>query len=133
MAQFNNLIVNGDSTFEQGFMGSLIHTSFSPYEIANGTLGDLGYYTTKGESMQLLELINIVRFSNGCAGSFNLSTAYTLNNVTISTGWYNFIWLPDVGYNINKYGTLILCGMTLDGFSVVRYANQAIASVHKWY
>lgn len=68
-------------------------------------------------------ILNELRFSNGAWGSFNLGTAYTLGNTTISTGWYNYFYIPHrVGGenwdtptswnadNVN-YGSLLLYGM----------------------
>ena len=59
---------------------------------------------------------NEIRKSSGATGSVNITTAFTKNNVTISAGWYNFIYSPhrsggnngqESGDNTN-YGTLIL-------------------------
>lgn len=77
------------------------------------------------------DLANELRFSSGCCGSFNLSTAYTLNGYTIPKGWYNFFYAPHrsggnsgaaVGDNCS-YGALILFGMTVNGAWRLRYAN----------
>ena len=83
------------------------------------------------------DLCEELRYSSGCMGSVNITTAYT-NNITIPVGWYNFIWAPHrtggtngtaQGDNCN-YGTLYLNGMTVDaGPFCIRYASEAIASV----
>ena len=65
-------------------------------------------------------LIEEVRFSSGSAGSFNLTTAYSLNGITVPTGWYNFIWIPHRTGGVNgtansdncNYGILYLHHMT---------------------
>jgi len=36
------------------------------------------------------DLCEELRYSSGCMGSVNITTAYT-NNITIPVGWYNFI------------------------------------------
>lgn len=75
-----------------------------------------------------------LRFSSGCMGSVNITTAYTMNGITIPGGgaWYNYIWVPHrsggnsgaaSGDNCN-YGTLYLYTMnstTPHGF-ILTYA-----------
>lgn len=65
-------------------------------------------------------LVNEIRYSNGASGSFNLTTAYTANGVTLPVGWYNYLYSPhrtggfngaQSGDNAN-YGNLLLMGMT---------------------
>lgn len=76
-------------------------------------------------------LCDELRYSSGVCGSFNLSTAYKLNNIKIGTGWYNFMWIPHRSGGVNgaasgdncSYGSLILSGMTVSGCYVIRYAN----------
>lgn len=82
-------------------------------------------------------LMNEVRYSSGCMGSFNLTTAYTASaGGSIATGWYNFIYSPHRSGGANgaasgdnhSYGTLILCGMTMSSqMWRVREASNAIA------
>ena len=63
---------------------------------------------------------NEVRYSSGCMGSVNFTTAFTKNGITILAGWYNFIYSPhrtggkDGGADGDNtsYGTLILNTMT---------------------
>lgn len=61
-------------------------------------------------------LCNELRMSSGCAGSANITTAYTRGEISIPTGWYNFIYAPhrsggnsgaDSGDN-TSYGLLLL-------------------------
>lgn len=63
---------------------------------------------------------NEIRYSSGCTGSVNITTAFTKSSVTIPIAWYNFIYAPhrtggkdggSDGDNTN-YGTLILSSMT---------------------
>lgn len=84
-------------------------------------------------------LIAEVRYSSGCAGSFNLTSAYTANNITIgaSSGgtWYNFAYIPHRSGGVNgtapsgndnvNYGTLLIWGMTADvgGMYMIRVAS----------
>lgn len=134
MAELNDLVVKGEARFiGDVYPSHQIHTSFKSGEVLNGS-----YYPS---ATTIPNLITEIRYSSGCMGSFNLSTAYTLSNVTLSTGWYNYIYIPHrtggmdgapVNDNCN-YGTLIVCGMTLDAFAVIRFANGLIVSMHKWY
>ena len=67
------------------------------------------------------DLCEELRYSSGCCGSFNLGTAYTLNNVTLTTGWYHFLWIPHgsggtnwaaaAGGDNTNYGSLFLTGL----------------------
>lgn len=67
-------------------------------------------------------LFNEVRYSSGCMGSVNLTSAYTKGSVTISAGWYNFLYIPHRSGGLNgqgnqdnhKWGQLILIGMTVN-------------------
>ena len=80
-------------------------------------------------------LVEEVRYSSGCMGSFNLTEEYTLNGKTITTGYYNFLYIPhrsggfngqEQGDNTN-YGTLLLFGMTSSGLTFrVRFDSGAI-------
>ena len=67
-------------------------------------------------------LVEEVRYSNGCMGSVSIGTAYTASTGgTIATGWYNFVYTPHRSGGANgaadgdncNYGTLILYGMTI--------------------
>ena len=86
-------------------------------------------------------LINELRYSSGCAGSFSLGTAYTLSGVTIPTGWYNFLYIPHRSGGVNgqangdntNYGSLLLSGMTVSGCYIVRYSSSSIAEVRNVY
>lgn len=144
MAQLDNLTVTGKTVVTGDlYTEGQILTSFSgPYDwsmlsknqqVANGS--------RVSAATTVPDLVFDVRYSSGCMGSFNLTTVYTLNSVALSTGWYNYIWIPHrtgglngqpAGDNCN-YGSLILCGMTLDAFAVIRFANGNIQSMHKWY
>lgn len=78
----------------------------------------MGSYGTSQTT--LANFCNEVRYSSGCAGSISLGTAVTANNVTIPTGWYNFLYSPHRSGGANgaasgdncNYGALLLFGMT---------------------
>lgn len=84
-------------------------------------------------------IINELRYSNGAWGSFNLGTAYTLNQTTIPTGWYNYFYIPHRVGGENwatpttwdsdnvQYGTLLLFGMNnSNGMFRLRWANGSV-------
>lgn len=83
-------------------------------------------------------LVNELRYTNGQIGSFNLTKNYTLNNITLSTGWYNYLYIPhrnggnsgkDNGDN-TAYGTLILYGMTMSSPQyTIRITNKTISEL----
>ena len=80
-------------------------------------------------------LVNELRYSSGCAGSANIGTAYSLNGVSIGTGWYNFFYSPHRSGGVNgaasgdnhSYGTLLLCGMTVSGMFQIRVSGGGIS------
>ena len=92
----------------------------------------------QADATTIPNLVNEVRYSSGGAGSINLTTAYTNNNITIPTGWYNYIYSPHrsggssgaaSGDNHN-YGTLLLYGMTMNaGPFAIRIASGSIAAL----
>ena len=134
MAQMNDLLVLGEARFLGNvYPSGQIRGSFKSGEVLNGSYAP--------SSTTIPNLINEVRYSSGCMGSFQLTTAYTLSSVTLSTAWYNYIWIPHrtggnngAANNDNcNYGSLIVCGMTIDAFAVIRYNNGTITSMHKWY
>ena len=87
-------------------------------------------------------LVDEVRFSSGCCGSASIGTAYTANNVTIATGWYNFMYMPHRSGGVNgsasgdncNYGNLFLFGMNnTNGRFIVRVSSGSIAEVAQLY
>lgn len=78
-----------------------------------------------------------LRYSSGCAGSVNITTAYTLDGVTVNAGWYNYLWIPHRSGGVNgaayrdncNYGTLFLSPMTtFSGESyIVRFSAGSIS------
>lgn len=85
-------------------------------------------------------LIEELRYSNGCIGSFSLNAAYSKDNTNIPTGWYNYLYVPHRSGGLNgaaqgdncNYGTLILWSMTLDsGMYVVRFSTGDIQKLRK--
>lgn len=87
------------------------------------------------------DLCEELRYSSGATGSVSITTAYTKDNITIATGWYNFLWVPHRSGGVNgaassdncNYGSLYLSGMTVSGLYMIRYASQAIAEVKNLY
>lgn len=98
----------------------------------------MGSYGTAQSTVE--GLVNEVRYSSGAMGSVSIGTAYTNGNVTISTGWYNFIYSPHrdgglsgsaQGDNCN-YGTLFLMGMTsFLGMYRIRISSSTIQEVNR--
>ena len=90
-------------------------------------------------------LANEVRFSSGCAGSANITTAYTKDNITVSARWYNFFYIPHRSGGVNgsasgdncNYGHLMLLGMTgstADIYDIwLNGNNGAISKLSKYY
>lgn len=86
------------------------------------------------------DLFNEVRYSNGAMGSVKITSTYAVNNITVGTAWYNFIYIPHRtggaegkanGDNTN-YGTLILTAMNTDhGMYIIRFHSGAIGSCRK--
>ena len=79
-------------------------------------------------------LVEEVRYSNGCMGSVSIGTAYTASKGgTIAAGWYNFIYSPHRSGGNNgdnhQYGNLILMGMT-DNFGCwnIRVSGGSIST-----
>jgi hypothetical protein len=122
------LYVNGTSKFLDTITAAgQIKTSFKN-SIAMGS-----YVSAQTTIPNFLEE---VRYSSGCAGSFNLTTAYTLNNITLAIGWYNFMYIPHRSGGINgnasgdncKYGVLYLHRMNANGYAdyILSYSSSAI-------
>lgn len=112
-----------------GTMTGQLKTSFKS-SVAMGAYGS-AQTTVNG-------LADEVRMSSGCMGSASINTAYTLNNITIPTGWYNFIYTPHRSGGLNggtdgdntQYGNLFLLGMNnTNGQFIVRISSSAIAEV----
>lgn len=88
----------------------------------------------EAQSTTVPNLVNELRYSNGCCGSVSITTAYAGNPDTIATGWYNFLWIPHRsggkngaanGDNTN-YGRLLLFGMTVNNEYAIRYSGSSI-------
>lgn len=102
------LYVNGTSKF----LGVLTATAQIKTSFKNSIA--IGSYGSSQTTVP--NLIAEVKLSSGCMGSANITTAYTLNNVTIPTGWYNFEYIPHRSGGVNgntngdncNYGVLYL-------------------------
>lgn len=110
-------------------MGGQVKTSFKS-SVAMGSYG--------AQASTVEGLVDELRFSSGVMGSASIVTPYTKGNVTISGGWYNYIYVPHRTGGLNggehgdnhKYGTLLLFGMTVGGENYrIRVASGAIAEV----
>lgn len=128
-------------------LGSNAYTSTSYLPTGGGTMtgqlktsfnSSVAMGSYQPNSTTIANLCNELRYSSGCCGSFSLGTAYTLNNVTIAKGWYNFLWIPHRsggnsgaadGNNCN-YGCMYITGMTVAGSYVLRYSDSAIADLY---
>lgn len=107
------------------------------YNYSGGTIPG----TKQATSTTIPNLINELRYSNGQMGSVEIKTAYTLNSITIATGWYNYIYVPhrtggldgsSSGDNSN-FGSLILTGMTVNcPIYVIRYSSSQIAQLQSF-
>lgn len=88
-------------------------------------------------------LVQEVRYSSGCMGSVSINTQYAGSSATVSTGWYNFIWIPHRSGGVNgaasgdncNYGNLLLMGMAMDLSSnnsiiVIRVSGGTIAETY---
>lgn len=130
-SQFAQAGHNHDSTYLKlagGTMTGQLKTSFNS-AVAMGTYGS--------SSTTVPNLCSELRYSSGAAGSANITTAYTLNGITIPTGWYNFLWIPHRSGGVNgaasgdncNYGTLLLTGMTTSNAYRIQYNGSAIATL----
>lgn len=107
-------------------LGALKQTAVGSYQSSQKTIADL---------------VNEVRFYSGGMGSVSIGTAYSRDSVTISTGWYNFLYIPhrDGGNNgaadgdNHQYGNLILFGMTVTGMYVLRITSGSVGQLKKVY
>lgn len=74
----------------------------------------------QADATTIPDLVQEVRYSSGCMGSVNIDTSYSVDNDSISSGWYNFIYTPHRSGGLNgnaagdntEYGTLLLYPMT---------------------
>lgn len=111
--------------------GLPLNTSFRD-SIAMGSYGS-AQSTVQG-------LVDEIRYSSGAMGSASITTAYTYGEVTIPTGWYNYIYSPHrdgglsgaaQGDNCN-YGTLFLMAMTsYQGMFRIRIESATIKEVNR--
>lgn len=110
-----------------GTMSGQIKTSFKS-SVATGSYG--------ANAHTIPDLCDELRYSSGVMGSFDLTTSYTKDGVTIPTRWYNFLWIPHRSGGINgqasgdncDYGSLLLSAMTGNGLGVyaLHYFNGNI-------
>lgn len=121
-------------TLEVGGSGRFhgqIKTSFKQ-SVATGSL--------QAQANTIPDLVEELRYSSGCCGSVNITTAYSLTGDTISAAWYNFLWIPHRSGGINgnptadncNYGACILSGMTGSyGTHILRFSSGTIAELRR--
>ena len=100
--------------------------SYKQHWIFNGSItsnGKTSVGSYQAGATTVPNLVEEVRYSNGCMGSVSIGTAYPASaGGTIATGWYNFVYVPHRSGGLNgaasgdncNYGTLMLYGMTVD-------------------
>ena len=100
----------------------------------------MGSYQAQASTVP--NLCEELRYSSGAAGSVSIGTAYTKDNVTIATGWYNFLWIPHRSGGVNgaasgdncNYGSLYLSGMTVWNVAyLLRFSTSTITELHDLY
>lgn len=112
-----------------GTMTGQLKTSFKS-SVAVGSYG--------ASATTVAGLLSELRYSSGCMGSVNLTTAYN----SISTGWYNFLYIPHRSGGANgkaegdncDYGTLLLYGMTVAGAGAhwrIQFSSGNIGTVQQ--
>lgn len=138
MAHLGNTVVNGalrvlgQTKIDTLQASGQIKTSFKD-SVA------MGSYVAAASTIP--NLCTELRYSSGAAGSCSIGTAYTKDGVTISTGWYNFLWIPHRSGGVNgsasgdncDYGSLYLSGMTVSGCYMIRFASGSIAELKNLY
>lgn len=132
IAMYKNNIAIGKKYDES--LGGKLQISGTAFNYNNGAIAG----TKQASSTTIPDLLTELRYTNGQMGSVNITTAYTLNNITIATGWYNYLYIPHriggkdgaaVGDNCN-YGILLLTGMTANTpMYKIRYAGGGISSL----
>lgn len=84
------------------------------------------------------DLVNRVRFTNGCCGSVSFSKEETVLGATFWATWYNYLWVPHrsgaengVADNDNtNFGTLYLTSMVDNAESaIIRYTGNYISQI----
>lgn len=120
-------------------LGSNAYTSTAYLPLTGGTMtgqiktsfkSSVAMGTYCSSQTTIPNLIEEVRYSSGCGGSVNITEAYTLNNITISASWYNFLYIPHRSGGVNgeangdncNYGILYLHKM-----NGADYQNYAIS------
>lgn len=111
-------------------MTGQLKTSFKS-SVAMGSFG--------ASSSTIPDLCEELRYSSGCCGSFNNTSAYTRDGVTIPSRWYNFLWIPHRSGGVNgtasgdncNYGVLYLTGMNgdLGRMWIINYSGSQIVKL----
>ena len=115
-------------------LGGKFQLNGTGYNYNNGAIPGV----KEGNATTIPNFITELRYTNGQMGSVTINTAYTLNNITLPTGWYNYIYMPHRSGGISgsasgdncNYGNLVLYGMTNNtAMYEIRLANGSIASL----
>lgn len=151
---FRNITPNTTNTYSLGtstrYWNLLYVNKINANSIATGGIESTGRILTSFKQSVAIgsyapsastipDIIDDLRYSSGAMGSFNLSTEFTLNSVTVSTGWYTYIYVPHRTGGVNgeasgdntHYGTLYLTRMNTDAaypikMYAIRYSGQQI-------
>ena len=128
------IIGNGTSTSARKNVFTVSRKGMITLGYTNGTVPS----TYQAASNTVPNLINELRVLNGAMGSVYLTSAYTLSSITISAGWYCFLYIPygtggiDGGENGDntKNGALALFGMnSYNKAYFLRYYNGSITGL----
>jgi len=144
---FRNVTPNSNNTYDLGSSSEKWANIYATNVSANKVTGQIctsfknsiAMGSLVASSKTVPDLCEELRYSNGCAGSANITTAYALSgNSTIYAGWYNFLWIPhrsggnngeSSGDNCN-YGSLLLSSMnSQETCFLLKYVNSAITKV----
>lgn len=136
-----------DFTNDSGFITS---SALTPYVQKGGSTmtGQLKTSFKEGvaigsfqvSSQNIPAICEELRYSSGGMGSFSINTAYTKNDVTIPTGWYNFLWIPHRSGGVNgqasgdncNYGTMIIGSMNFTGNTYrLQYSSGSVVTLTK--
>ena len=110
-------------------------------ELKTSFRNSVAFGSRQATSTNISDLINELRYSSGCCGSFYLGTAYTQDGYTIPVGWHNYIWIPHRSGGVNgaasgdncNYGALYITAMNVTaGFGklwLINYYNTSISKL----
>ena len=130
------IIGNGTSTSDRKNVFTVSRKGMITLGYTNGIVPS----TYQAASNTVPNLINELRVLNGAMGSVYLTSAYTLSSITISAGWYCYLYVPyggtggvdgsASGGSGTDSGALILFGMnSYNKAYFVRYYSGSIIGI----